>query len=105
VLLVDEPAEHLDPGTADALVRDLLDLRDSARPRGLVLATHRLGALRQVDEVIVLDAGGVIARGTHDALLRTCTAYRVNVAAEGQQDLTAPSPDDRAVLEDDVRTR
>lgn len=105
VLLVDEPGEHLDPATADALVGDLLALRDSARPRGLVLATHRLSALRTVDEVIVLDAGGVVARGTHDALLRTCTAYRVNVEAESLQDETSSSPDDHALLEDDVRTR
>lgn len=105
VLLVDEPGEHLDPTTADALVSDLLALRNSSRPRGLVLATHRLSALRTVDEVIVLDAGGVVARGTHDALLRTCTAYRVNVEAESLQDEMASSPDDRALLEDDVRTR
>ncbi|MEP7764994.1 thiol reductant ABC exporter subunit CydC [Sanguibacter sp. 25GB23B1] len=92
VLLVDEPGEHLDPATADALVTDLLALRDSTEPRGLVLATHRLSALRTVDEIIVLDAGGVLARGTHDALLATCTAYRVSVEAESTQDPAAPSP-------------
>ena len=105
LLLVDEPGEHLDPETADALVADLCALRDRADARGIVLATHRLSALHAVDEVIVLEDGRVLARGTHDALLKTCTAYRVGVEAENVQDLTASSPDGAAAPGNDVRTR
>lgn len=105
LLLVDEPAEHLDPATADALVEDLLALRDRPDPRAVVIATHRLSALRAVDEVIVLEDGRVLARGTHDALLRTCTAYRVGIEAESAQDLTASSPGSAAAQRNDVRTR
>ena len=50
LLLVDEPAEHLDPDRADALVTDLL--RD---PRGVVVVTHRLTPLAAADEVLWLD--------------------------------------------------
>ena len=96
LLLVDEPGEHLDPAPADALVTDLCTLRDRADARGIVLATHRLSALRAVDEVIVLEDGRVLARGTHDALLETCTAYRVGVEAESVQDLTVSAPDGAA---------
>ena len=60
LLLLDEPAEHLDPATADALVTDLL--RD---PRGVVVVTHRLSPLGAAHDVLWLDEGRVRARGTH----------------------------------------
>ncbi len=66
VLLLDEPAEHLDVGAADALTADLLTLSDD---RSLVLITHRLAGLEGLDEVLVMDGGRVIERGTHDELL------------------------------------
>lgn len=92
LLLVDEPAEHLDGATADALVRHLVATTRStgtdgttARgvPRGVVLATHRLSALEAVDEVLLLGrpddepdgTARVVARGTHAELL-ALPAYR-----------------------------
>lgn len=91
-LLVDEPAEHLDPATADALVTDLLRAgRDSAHPRGVVVATHRLSALAAADEVVLLDAGGVVARGTHASLLVTQHGYRATVDREQGSDETTRS--------------
>ena len=51
---------------ADALTADLLDVTDG---RSLVLITHRLAGLESVDEILVLDAGRVVERGTHDELL------------------------------------
>ncbi|PFG32728.1 thiol reductant ABC exporter subunit CydC [Sanguibacter antarcticus] len=92
LLLVDEPAEHLDPTTADTLVTDLLALRDRPDARGLIIATHRLSALRTVDEVIFFETGGILARGTHDALLETCTAYREAVEAEATPELVEAPP-------------
>ncbi len=56
VVLLDEPAEHLDPALADRLVRDLVD---AARARGvtLVVVTHRLEPLDCVDHVVTVEAG------------------------------------------------
>lgn len=83
VLLVDEPAEHLDPQTADALVTDLLRLgADPRHPRAVVVATHRLSALGASDEVLLLGDGVVRARGTHADLLATSADYAQAVAAE-----------------------
>lgn len=82
-LLVDEPAEHLDPATADQLVADLLRAgRGTDQPRGVVVATHRLSALAAADEVVLLDEGGVVARGTHASLLVTQATYRATVDGE-----------------------
>ncbi|MFB7177480.1 thiol reductant ABC exporter subunit CydD [Streptomyces sp. NPDC056257] len=70
VLVLDEPAEHLDLATADALTADLLAATEG---RTTMLITHRLAGLAAVDEVIVLDHGEVVQRG----------AYAELAAAEG----------------------
>ncbi|TDU77235.1 ATP-binding cassette subfamily C protein CydCD [Streptomyces sp. KS 21] len=65
VLVLDEPAEHLDLATADALTADLLAATEG---RTTVLITHRLAGLEAVDEVLVLDRGSVVQRGTYAEL-------------------------------------
>ncbi|MFJ1753610.1 thiol reductant ABC exporter subunit CydD [Kitasatospora sp. NPDC088134] len=62
VLVLDEPAEHLDTATADALTADLLA---ATAGRTTLLITHRLAGLDDdsVDEVLVLDGGRVVERG------------------------------------------
>ncbi|WP_206318411.1 thiol reductant ABC exporter subunit CydD [Actinacidiphila epipremni] len=69
VLLLDEPAEHLDTETADALTADLL-AATRAHARTTLLITHRLAGLAgdAVDEIVVLDAGRVVQRGTYREL-------------------------------------
>lgn len=72
VLLLDEPGEGLDVATADAIVRDLLTL-----PGGtLVLVTHRLAHLDLADEIVVMDAGRIVQRGTHHELAGRAGAYQ-----------------------------
>ncbi|MFF5024103.1 thiol reductant ABC exporter subunit CydD [Streptomyces collinus] len=65
VLVLDEPAEHLDLPTADALTADLLAATEG---RTTLLITHRLAGLEAVDEVVVLDAGRVVQRGPYAEL-------------------------------------
>ncbi|MFI6804619.1 thiol reductant ABC exporter subunit CydD [Streptomyces luteogriseus] len=66
VLVLDEPAEHLDLPTADALTADLLA---ATAGRTTLLITHRLAGLEAVDEVLVLDEGRVVQRGPYAELL------------------------------------
>ncbi|WP_344004328.1 thiol reductant ABC exporter subunit CydD [Streptomyces thermocarboxydovorans] len=65
VLVLDEPAEHLDLPTADALTADLLAATEG---RTTLLITHRMAGLDAVDEVIVLDRGRVVQRGPYEEL-------------------------------------
>ncbi|MBO3101319.1 thiol reductant ABC exporter subunit CydC [Cellulomonas fengjieae] len=83
LLLVDEPAEHLDPQRADALVADLLD-----DPRGVVLVTHRLTPLAAADEILWLQDGLVRARGTHADLVASSPGYREALQRERAGDET-----------------
>jgi len=66
VLILDEPGEHLDTLTADAIVADLLAVTGE---KATLLITHRLAGLQEVDEVLMLDRGLAIERGTHAELL------------------------------------
>ncbi|MEV0659846.1 thiol reductant ABC exporter subunit CydC [Actinomadura luteofluorescens] len=86
ILLLDEPAEHLDIATADELTADLLTATEG---RTTLLVTHRLAGLDAVDEIIVLDEGRVADRGTHTDLVSRPGPYR---ALWQREQATAPAP-------------
>jgi ATP-binding cassette subfamily C protein CydC len=73
VLILDEPTAHLDPEARAALTADLLALTAG---RATLLITHELEGLDQVDEIIVLEHGRVVQRGTHQQLMRAGGPYR-----------------------------
>ncbi|MEV4612219.1 thiol reductant ABC exporter subunit CydD [Kitasatospora sp. NPDC049258] len=83
VLILDEPAEHLDLPTADALTADLLAATEG---RTTLLITHRLAGLddRSVDEVLVLDQGEVVERGAWSELTARPDS-RLNAMREVEQ--------------------
>jgi ATP-binding cassette subfamily C protein CydC len=73
VLILDEPTAHLDPAARAALTADLLAV---TRGRTTLLITHELEGLDEVDEIIVLDHGQVVQRGTHQQLACAEGPYR-----------------------------
>ncbi|MFI5549358.1 thiol reductant ABC exporter subunit CydD [Streptomyces sp. NPDC051738] len=89
VLVLDEPAEHLDLPTADALTADLLTATEG---RTTLLITHRLAGLEAVDEVVVLDEGRVVQRGAFAELVAADGPLRGMVAREEQADLLVGTP-------------
>ncbi|MFD7436942.1 thiol reductant ABC exporter subunit CydD [Streptomyces sp. NPDC059861] len=84
VLVLDEPAEHLDLPTADALTADLLAATEG---RTTLLITHRLARLEAVDEVIVLSEGRVVQRGPYAELTRVEGPLRAMAERESEADL------------------
>ncbi|MFE4665905.1 thiol reductant ABC exporter subunit CydD [Streptomyces sp. NPDC056716] len=84
VLILDEPAEHLDLPTADALTADLLAATEG---RTTLLITHRLAGLQAVDEVVVLDAGRVVQRGTYAELTAVEGPLRELAAREAETEV------------------
>ncbi|MFD3325267.1 thiol reductant ABC exporter subunit CydD [Streptomyces sp. NPDC058701] len=86
VLVLDEPAEHLDLATADALTADLLAATEG---RTTVLITHRLAGLEAVDEVLVLDRGEVAQRGGYAELAAVDGPLRQLLERETATDRTS----------------
>ncbi|HZM57411.1 MAG TPA: thiol reductant ABC exporter subunit CydC [Acidimicrobiales bacterium] len=72
VLVLDEPAEHLDLDAADALTADLLAVTEG---RSTVMITHRLTGLQAVDEILLVSGGRVVERGSHAELLECGANY------------------------------
>ena len=73
VLILDEPTEGLDPPTARRLMQALLE---HCGQRTLVLITHRLEELPEMDQVVLMDRGRILARGGHAQLLAESADYR-----------------------------
>ncbi|MEV4915367.1 thiol reductant ABC exporter subunit CydD [Streptomyces tirandamycinicus] len=93
VLLLDEPAEHLDLATADELTADLLAVTEG---RTTVLITHRLRGLDAVDEVLVLDGGRTVQRGPYAELAAAEGPLRRMLERERAGDLLGERPREAA---------
>ncbi len=72
ILVLDEATANLDPETEHA-IQDAL--RETAEERTTIIIAHRLSAVRMADEILVLDNGRLVERGTHDDLLMRNGAY------------------------------
>jgi ATP-binding cassette subfamily B protein len=73
VLILDDATASVD-ATTEARIR--LGLREAMRGRTTLIIAHRLSTIALADEIVVLDAGRVVARGTHDDLIETSPVYR-----------------------------
>ncbi|MBC7220815.1 ABC transporter ATP-binding protein [Candidatus Bipolaricaulota bacterium] len=66
ILVLDEATSSVDTRTEVAIQRALLELM---KGRTSFVIAHRLSTIRNADEVVVIDGGRIVERGTHDALL------------------------------------
>lgn len=66
IIAFDEPTAAIDPLEESALYNKL---REISEGKIGLLITHRIGSARIADEIIVMDKGRVIERGTHDELM------------------------------------
>ncbi|GAA3104313.1 ABC transporter ATP-binding protein [Pseudonocardia yunnanensis] len=85
VLVLDEPTTGLDARSEDAVLRALQQVSSG---RTTVIITHRMAAAMSADDIVVLDAGRVVERGTHHQLIAAGGLYTEMCRLQG---LTGPS--------------
>lgn len=92
VLLLDNATGNLDALT-EAAVLDGLDTLHTAAPPTRIVVGYRPAILRRADEVLLLEGGRIVERGTHDTLLRSSARYRrlIGVDAVGDPERTEKS--------------
>ena len=64
--MLDEATAHLDSEN-EVAVQNALAV--ALRGRTSIVVAHRLSTIRQADQILVLDDGRIVQRGTHDSLL------------------------------------
>jgi ATP-binding cassette subfamily C protein CydC len=73
ILLFDEPTANLDPQTEKQVLETFFE---TMKNKTSILITHRLVGLEKIDEILVMDQGRIVERGTHQALLKKAGLYR-----------------------------
>jgi ATP-binding cassette subfamily B protein len=93
ILILDDATSSVDAQT-EAAIRRGLD--EALEGRTTFIVAHRLSTISLADEIVVLDGGRLVDRGTHEELLDRCPLYR-EIADHGLAD--------RAFLQRDLEER
>ncbi|MEU3738156.1 ABC transporter ATP-binding protein [Streptomyces sp. NPDC032198] len=86
VVILDEATAHLD-NTSEAAVQEAL--AEALEGRTAIVIAHRLSTVRSADQILVVEAGRIVERGTHEELLevegRYAELYRTQFANKAAQ--------------------
>ncbi len=82
ILILDDATSSVDATTETAIKAGL---REAMAGRTTLIIAHRLSTISLADEVVVMDGGRIVDRGTHEELLEGCSFYR-EIAEHGLAD-------------------
>ena len=61
-------------------------MRDTARERTVIVVAQKVSSIRNADQILVMEAGRIVARGTHEELLQTSDTYRAIERSQAEVD-------------------
>ena len=73
IIILDEATAYTDPENEAILQNSIAKL---VAGKTLIVIAHRLSTVKDSDQLFVVDEGSIIAHGTHDELLKTCSLYK-----------------------------
>ena len=76
ILILDDSVSAVDVKTEKAILDNLNRIR---RGKTTILIAHRVSTVANMDKILFLDEGELVAIGTHDELYANCEAYRMTV--------------------------
>jgi ABC-type multidrug transport system fused ATPase/permease subunit len=82
ILILDDATSSVDART-EAQIK--AGLREAMEGRTTFIVAHRLSTISLADEIVVLDRGRIVDRGTHEELLERCPLYE-EIAEKGLED-------------------
>jgi len=95
ILVFDEATSALDSQAEQAIQ---LQLKEIARNRTTLVIAHRLSTVADADQILVMDQGRIIERGTHAQLLAAGTVY----AQMWERQLAKPESDEDSLSKNNL---
>jgi len=82
IMILDEPTAAVDAKTENEIFNKVMSL---IKNKTVVMVSHRFSTVRQADEIVVIKAGQIIERGSHDRLMKSNGEYAnmFNLQAKG----------------------
>jgi ABC-type multidrug transport system fused ATPase/permease subunit len=72
IIILDEATSSLDTESESLIQQSLSEL---IKDRTTIVIAHRLSTIKQADQILVIESGNIVERGTHDELIAAQGRY------------------------------
>lgn len=83
ILILDDSVSAVDVSTEKTI---LANLHKTRKGKTTILIAHRISTVENMDRILLIDNGEVVAVGSHEELMRTCKPYQKMVAAQSMEE-------------------